>query len=303
MKENSSNIPGTRFIDPDILSRISNLELLARSVVEGFVSGLHKSPYKGFSVEFMEYRPYIPGDDPARIDWKVFARSDRLYIKEFEDETNTNCHVLLDVSNSMAYTSSKVNKFDYGAFLAASLSYFMIRQRDSVGLCLFDNEIINRIPAKSTPGHLHSILNTLENTQIGTKTGFGKPLHEMADSIKKRGFVVLISDLMEDPEQIIDGLKHFRFNGHEVIVFHILDPFEVSYSFKDLVELQDMETGEKILVSPETAKDIYLNNLNQFRDTIKKECGLLNVDYCPLITNKPLDFALFEYLGSRVKKT
>lgn len=291
-----------RFLDPEILSNITNLELLARTVVEGFITGLHKSPYKGFSVEFMAYREYMPGDDPARIDWKLYARSDRIYIKEFEDETNTKCHIMLDVSNSMAYTSSKVNKFQYGSFLAASLAYFMIKQKDSVGLNLFDNEIITKIPPKGGTAHLHLILNTIENVKLGQTTSLKKPLHELADSIKRRGFVVIISDLLSDPDDLISGLKHFRFDGHEVILFHVLDPFEVTYMFKDMVELVDMETGEKLLVSPETAKDIYMYNLTKFRDKIKEETGLLGVDYQPIVTNQPLDIALYNYLASRSRK-
>ncbi|MCP4725142.1 MAG: DUF58 domain-containing protein [bacterium] len=302
MKENIGNTVGTRFLDPEILSKISNLELLARTVVEGFVSGLHKSPYRGFSVEFMEYRPYIPGDDMARIDWKLYARSDRLYVKEYEDETNTSCNILLDLSNSMGYTSSKINKYDYGSFLAASLAYFIIRQRDSVGLSLFDEKIIQRISPKSTTGHLYSILTTLENSKLGKHTAFGKPFHELADAIKRKRFIIVISDLLQEPEGLIDGLKHFRFDGHEVIVFHILDPYELNFQFNDIIELEDMETGEKVLVSPESAKEIYQKNLENFRKTVKKECGILGIDYYTLSTDKPLDFALFQYLSSRSQK-
>lgn len=291
-----------RFIDPEILSRISSLELLARHVVEGFIAGLHKSPYKGFSVEFMEYRPYIQGDDPKRIDWKLYGRTDRLYVKEFEEETNTTCHILADISNSMAYTSSRVTKLHYGFFLAASLAYFMIRQRDSVGLYLFDDKIVDRIPPKSSRGHLHTILNKLENTDLGMKTAMGKPFHDIADSIKKRGIVVIISDLLDDADDIINGLKHFCFDGNDLILFHILDPFETAYKFKDLVELEDMETGEKILLMPEAAREIYIYNLERFRNTLKKNCGLLGVDYLPITTDQPLDFALFQYLAGRSRR-
>ncbi|MFC1563393.1 DUF58 domain-containing protein [candidate division KSB1 bacterium] len=302
MKQNIGKTSGTRFLDPEILSKISGLELLARTVVEGFVSGLHKSPYRGFSVEFMEYRPYIPGDDMARIDWKLYARSDRLYVKEYEDETNTSCHILLDISNSMGYTSAKMNKFEYGSYLAASLAYFIIRQRDSVGMCLFDDKIVQRISPKSTTGHLYSILTSLENSELGKNTSFRKPFHELADAIKRKGFIIIISDLLEEPEGLIDGLKHFRFDGHEVIVFHILDPFELNYQFKDIIELEDMETGEKVLVSPESAKEVYTKNLEIFRDTVRKECGILGIDYKTISTDRPLDFALFQYLSSRSKR-
>jgi len=291
-----------RFIDPEILSRISNLELIARTVVEGFISGLHKSPYKGFSVEFMEYRPYIQGDDPRRIDWKLYARSDRLYVKEFEEETNASCHILLDISNSMGYTSVKLTKLEYSCYLAASLAYFMIRQRDSAGIYFFDDKIVNYIPPKSSRIHLHTVLNLIETVQLGMRTAVKKPFHDIAESLKKRGFVVIISDLLDDVTDIISGLRHFRFDGNEVIVFHILDPFETIYPFKDIMELEDMETGEKIIVMPEAAKQVYLYNLERFREELKKNCGLLKVDYVPIVTNQPIDFALYRYLAGRGKK-
>ena len=292
----------TRFINPEILSRISNMELLARNIVEGFISGLHRSPYKGFSVEFLEYRPYIPGDDPMRIDWKLYARSDRLFIKEFEDETNTCCHILLDISNSMEYASMHITKFQYGSILAASLAYFMIRQRDRVGLYFFDDQIRERIPARSTKGHLVTILNSIENIRPGTRTSMGKPFHELADSIKKRGIIIIISDLLEDPETIINGLKHFRFDGNDVIVFQILDPFELTFQFKDIVELEDMETSERIIIMSDEARETYLHNLERFKSILKNELGLLRIDYNILETSKPLDYALFQYLSKRSRK-
>ncbi len=288
-----------RFIDPEILSRISNMELLARHVVEGFITGLHESPYRGFSVEFLAYHHYIPGDDPMRIDWKLFARSDRLFVKDYEDETNTCCHILLDISHSMEYSSTHVTKFQYASILAASLAYFMIRQRDRVGLYFFDDQIRDRIPAKSTKGHLVSILHCLENTQCGAKTSMGRPFHELADSIKKRGIVVIISDLLEEPDIIINGLKHFRFSGNDVIVFHVMDPSELTFQFKDIVELEDMETYEKLVIMSEEARESYLENLEKFKHRMKNECGLLKIDYNILDTSKPLDFALFQYLSKR----
>ncbi|MFC1477008.1 DUF58 domain-containing protein [candidate division KSB1 bacterium] len=296
-----SNMP--RFLDPDILSKLSNIELLARTVVEGFISGLHKSPYKGFSVEFMEYRQYVPGDELKRIDWKLYARSDRLFVKEFEDETNTNCYILLDISQSMGYSTTKINKIDYGSYLAASLAYFMTRQRDSVGLYLFDNEIRDQLRPSSTSGHLNTILKTLEMSELGAESSMGKPFHSLAESIKKRGIVVIISDLLDDPDAIIDGLKHFNFKGNEVILFHILDPSELKFPFSDIVELEDMETGEKLLIMGDAARKIYQNNLDKFIEKIKRQCGVYGVDYSNFVTNQPLDFALFNYLAARAKKT
>ena len=292
----------TRFIRPEVLSRISNLELMARSVVEGFVSGLHRSPYKGFSVDFMEYRPYIPGDDLMRVDWKLFARTDRYFIKEYEDETNTRLNVLVDISHSMGYTSTGLTKLDYGFYLAASLAYLMIRQRDAVGLTLFDDKVVTRIPPRSTKGHLQTMLMHLEKAELGTHTELGKPLHELAEQHRQRGFMVVISDLLADADALIEGLKHFRFNGHEVLLFQILDPQEVHFDFKDVVEFEDLETGEKMLIEAESARTLYLDNFNHYRERLRKECGLLGVDYTLLTTDQPLDFALFNYLAARGKR-
>jgi uncharacterized protein (DUF58 family) len=292
----------TRFIQPDVLSRISSLELLARGVVEGFISGLHRSPYKGFSVEFMSYRPYIPGDDPLRLDWKLFAGTDRLYVKEFEDETNTRLNILVDISHSMGYGSGAVSKLEYGFFLAAALAHLIIRQRDAVGMALFDDKIVRQIPAKSSTRHLQTMMKMMEEAELGEKTALGKPLHELADQHRKRGFVVLISDLLDDPEAIIDGLRHFRFGGHEVLVSHIMDPQEVAFEFTDFVEFEDLETGETLLVSADAAREIYLENLEGFNTRLQEACGQLGVDYNRLTTDQPLDHALFNYLASRKRK-
>ena len=200
-------MPSTRFIDPAVLSRISNLELLARGVVEGFVTGLHRSPYKGFSVEFMSYRPYMPGDDLMHLDWKLFARTDRYYIKEFEDETNTALHILLDVSGSMDYASNGLTKRTYASYLAASLAYLATRQRDGVGVTFFDDRVHAHIPARSTKGHLQTILRHLEGAPSGGKTAIGKPLHKLAEQHRRRGFVALISDLLDEPEALMEQVR------------------------------------------------------------------------------------------------
>ena len=292
----------TNFIDPKVLSRISNLELLARGVVEGFVAGLHRSPYKGFSVEFMSYRPYMPGDDLMRLDWKLFARTDRYYIKEFEDETNTSVHILVDVSASMSYRSGAVSKRTYASYLAASLAYLVVRQRDGVGMTFFDDQIREHIPPRSTRGHLHTLLDFLASVPDGTRTEMGKPLHDLAERHRRRGFVILMSDLLDDASSIMDGLRHFRFQGHDVLVFHIMDPQELSFDFSDLVEFEDMETGETMLVAPEASREAYLENLELYKETLRRESGLLGVDYALLSTDQPLDFALFEYLSARSRR-
>lgn len=296
-------MPATRFIDPNVLSRISTMELRARSVVEGFVSGLHRSPYKGFSVEFMSYRPYIPGDDLMHLDWKLYARTDRYYVKEFEDETNTALRILLDVSGSMEYASDGLTKRTYASYLAASLAYLAIRQRDAAGITFFDEKIVEHIPPRSTRGHLHAILQYLETIGPGARTEVSKPLHELAEQQRKRGFVVLISDLLDDPDAIVDGLRHFRYQNHEVMVFHVMDPRELDFDFSDLVEFEDMETGDTMLVASEAVREAYLENLERFKATLRRECGLLNIDYALLPTDQPLDFALFEYLAARARRT
>ncbi len=302
MNNTTEQNTSTRFIDPEVLSKISNMELLARGVVEGFISGLHRSPYKGFSAEFLEYRPYTPGDDLMHVDWKLYLRSDRLFIKQFEDETNTICRILLDTSNSMAYASKDISKFKYALFLAASLAYFIIRQRDSVGISFFDDRLRETIPPKNTRGHLYNILTRLSNLQPSAASNLGKPFHELADSFKKRGFVIIISDLLDSPENIINGLKHFRFDGNNVIVFHIMDSFELSFQFNDIVELEDMETGEKMLLVAEEAREIYRENLERFLARMKQECALLGIDYHQFETSQPLDHALFRYLSRRSLK-
>lgn len=293
----------TRFIKPQILSKISNLELLARSVVEGFISGLHKSPYKGFSVEFMEYRPYIPGDNLMHVDWKLYARTDRFYVKQYEEETNTNLNILVDVSQSMGYQSNGLSKVRYSFYLAASLAYFMIRQQDAVGITFFDEDIVQQIPPGSSKAHLHTLLTHLDRAELGAASDFGKPLHALAEYQKQRSIVVIISDLLDEPENLVDGLKHFRFNGHEVILFHVMDPMELSFDFDDLAQFEDLETGEEMLIVPEAMREAYLENLENFRAALRKQCGQLGIDYTLLSTDKPLDFALFEYLAARQRTT
>ena len=299
MEPSAANRPATRFIQPQVLTRIANLELLARAVVEGFVAGLHKSPYKGASVDFMEYRPYLPGDDPRHIDWKLYARSNRYYIKEYEAETNTTLHLLVDVSQSMGYASSAgPTKLTYSSYLAAALAYLMVQQRDAVGLTLFDDDLAGRLPPRSSKAHLHALLTFLEQAELGAQTAIGAPLHRLAEQQTERGIVVLISDLLDDPDAIADGLKHFRHGGNEVIVFHVLDPQEVAFELGDTVELEDMETGEKMLVDPQ-ARTLYQKRLAAYRAALEKACGALGADYTLVTTDQPLDFALMEYLMAR----
>lgn len=302
-----------RFLDPEILSKISGMELRARTVVEGFLSGLHRSPFKGFSVEFAEYRQYTPGDDPRHIDWKVFARSDRYYVKEFEEETNLHCHILLDLSGSMAGTSGKIptmpanagrlSKFEYATYLAASLAYFIFQQRDAVGFVAFDQEIRLHIPAKVRPGHLHHILTELENLRPSTnRKDDPQLLHQVAESLRRKGMIILISDLFCEVEPLARALEHLRFRGHDVIIFQILDEFELKFDFSQMTRFIGLEGELPILALPQAMRDRYLKNLQTHLETLRYICGVNRVDYTLLTTNQPLDFALRAYLAARSGK-
>lgn len=278
------------------------MELRARTVVEGFISGLHRSPYRGFSSEFAEYREYTPGDDVRFIDWKMFARSDRFYVKQFEEETNLGCMILLDVSASMEYAGDSVSKIEYASYVAASLGYLIFRQRDGVGLMLFDQEIKRYIPARNKKGHLLSVLQSLEDLETGQETDLSLPLHQIAERLNKKGMIILISDLLDDPESVVRGLQHFRFKGHDVILFHIMDETEISFPFKNATKFIDMEGSAQFVAIPSLVRETYLQNLNAHLDTFKKECSRLKIDYHILNTAKPIDFALFSYLAYRSGK-
>jgi uncharacterized protein (DUF58 family) len=287
-----------RFLDPAVLARLGTLELKARTIVEGFLSGLHRSPLKGFSVEFAEYRQYLPGDDLSTIDWRVYARTDRYYVKKFEEETNLDCHLLLDVSASMGY-GKQVTKLQYGCMLAASLAYLMNRQRDAVGLTAFDDAIVEMLPPGARPGHLRSILLTLDRVKLGARTDVSKPMHLLADAMAKRGMVVVISDLLDDPARIVDGLRHFRFRGTDVIVFHLLDRDELTFPFERPSRFRDVEGGGELLAVPSLVRQQYLDALNAALDHFKRELTSAGIDYRVVDTSQPLDFALSAYLSTR----
>jgi uncharacterized protein (DUF58 family) len=289
-----------RFLDPAVIARLGTLELKARTIVEGFLSGLHRSPFKGFSVEFAEYRQYLPGDDLSSIDWKVYARSDRYYVKKFEEETNLDCYILLDVSRSMGYGRREgMTKLVYGQMLAASLAYLMNRQRDAVALTTFDESIVTMMPPSARPGHLRSLLVTLDRVALGTRTDVSKPLHVLADAIAKRGMVVLISDLLDDPERVVDGLRHFRFKGTDVVVFHVMDPDELTFPFERASKFRDMEMGDELMAVPSVVRGSYLEELERVLAAYKQELGSVGIDYKLLNTSEPLEFALMSYLSNR----
>ena len=292
-----------RFLDPAVIARLGSMELKARTVVEGFLSGLHRSPYKGFSVEFAEYRQYLPGDDLSTLDWKVYARSDRHYVKKFEEETNLDCHVLLDISASMAYRGgAAMTKVEYGSVLAASLAYLMHRQRDATGLIEFDDRIRGRLPASARPGHLHAILLALEKVAPGAKSDVGRPLHQLADALGKRSLVVLISDLLDDPDNIVRGLKHLRFRGTDVIVFQVLDPHEIQFPFRGAARFTDVESDDVVTADPDRVRESYLEAMASLRSSYEKELRGAGIDFLSLDTSKPLDFALLAYLDTRAKR-
>jgi uncharacterized protein (DUF58 family) len=294
---------GLRYLDPAVIARLGTMELRARTIVEGFLSGLHRSPYKGFSVEFAEYRQYLPGDDLSTLDWKVYARSDRFYVKKFEEETNVDCHVLLDTSASMGYASKgAVTKLAYGSFLAGALAYLMTRQRDAVGFIAFDDRIVERLPASARPGHLRSVLLALDRLQLGRQSDVSRPLHQLADTILKRSMAVLISDLLDDPAAVIRGLKHLRFRGTDVIVFHVLDRDELTFPFDRATKFRDLESEAEVLAVPAVVREEYLKAVQDLCAVYERELRLAGIDYVRLDTSEPLDFALASYLSSREKR-
>ena len=315
---------GRTFLDPAILARIGNLELIAKFVVEGFISGLHKSPYHGFSVEFSQYRQYMPGDDTKHIDWKAYARTDRYYIKQFEEETNLNCYLLLDTSESMMHPMAeaetddattegaatgqpRLTKLRYSSFLIASLAYFMAKQRDAVGFAYFDDTLHQYLPARSSTSHLHSILLTLETLQTTKSTRMGTPLHQIAERLTKRGLILFISDLYdENHEEVIAGLEHLRYEGHEVIVFHVLAQQELEFadfaagrSSEALIRFIDAESDAEIITTPQAIRESYLSNFNNFLDTYRLALRQADIDYNVITTATPIDLALASYLAKR----
>jgi uncharacterized protein (DUF58 family) len=295
-----TNIPqSTRFIDPQTLTRIASLELIARTVVEGFISGLHRSPHLGFSVNFAEYRSYRPGDDIRKIDWKVYGRTDRFFVKEYEGETNTGIHLILDCSRSMTYSSRGVTKLEYGQFLAASLGYFAFKQRDAVGFISYDDDIVDYIPARGSIGHLNTVLHAIERARAGEKTDFVNSLVKVSDRIRRRGIVVVISDLYEEPQKVMSGLRHLAFRGNDVIVFQILDPNELRFDFPDAAQFVDMETRSEMHVIPDYIRQEYRKILQNQIAQYEKECRKDRMDFMLIDTSQPLDSALFGYLTRR----
>ena len=297
-----SAVAGARFLDPAVLARIRDLELMARTVVQGFVNGLHRSPYLGVSVDFAEHRPYMPGDDIRRIDWRLFARSDRFYVKEFEADSNSNFLLLLDVSRSMRFASGSVSKLDYGRCLAACLAYFARGQRDRVGLVTFDREVVDFVPPAAK--HLDVVLHTLD--RIPEREGRGElrePLLRAAESSHRRGILVLISDLYEDPEAALKAVRALQHKGSDLIVFQVLDPAELDFPYETAANYEDLETGERMPIVPEYVRVQYKRLVQEHIATLARLFGENRIDHALLDTRTPLDVALFRYLSRRERLT
>lgn len=290
------------FIDPSTLMRIKSLELRAKVVVEGFFAGLHRSPYHGFSVEFSEYRQYTPGDDLRYLDWKVFARSDRYYIKRFEDETNLRCHLLVDMSRSMGFGSLGYDKADYARTAAATLAYFLATQRDAVGLVTFDERIVEYLPARYRPGHMHRLMLCLEHALAGAGTNLEAPIEQIITTVTKRGLIVLISDLLAPMTTLAANLRYLRSRGHEVVLLRVLDPTEIHFSFDSPSMFFDVESGQNRYVDPSSARRDYLSRFEEHAASIKRICGDLGIDLYQISTDRPLELTLFDFMSARLRR-
>ena len=294
--------PNRALIDPQALMRIKSLALRAKVVVQGLYSGLHRSPYHGFSVEFSEYRRYTPGDDPRYIDWRLFARSDRYYIKRFEDETNLRCHLLVDMSRSMGFGSLDYTKAQYATTLAATLAYFLSTQRDAVGLIAFDEEIREYLPARYRPGHLHRLMVALERSLAGKATDITAPLERVARTVTRRGLIVLISDLLAPIENLKTNLGFLTTRGHDVVLLRVLDPQEIDFSFEQPALFHDLESDRRMYVDPETARQSYQQRFRQHESGVEQACRDLGVDYFRMVTDQPLELGLFDLLHARMRR-
>ncbi len=297
--------PGpARFLDPEVLARIGSLELLARAVVEGFIAGLHRSPFTGFSTEFTEYRQYNPGDDLRYLDWRLLGRTDRYFIKKYRADTNTQCHLLVDTSASMRYASDgRVAKLQYAQFLAAALAHLVARQQDAVGLVAFGDKVHTHVPARNRTGHMRTIYGQLSMLEAGGESSISAALHETADRLARRGLVVVISDFYDRPETLSEAFRHLRFKGHDIIVFHVLDKNEMDFNFDDAVLLlEDAETAEQMPVLPDVIAGGYRERIAAHVEEMRQCAAANRVDYELVTTDQPLDFALFSFLSRRAGK-
>jgi uncharacterized protein (DUF58 family) len=295
--QESHALPGARFVDPTVLSRIGNLELLARTVVDGFINGMHRAPFFGASVDFAEHRGYVPGDDIRRVDWRVYARTDKYYVKQYEADTNTNFTVLFDVSRSMSFATGPVTKLEYGCYLAACLAFMAQRQRDRVGLITFDSDIVDHVPPSAK--HFNVVLHTLDRAKAERPGNLRVPLTKMAEFFKRRGIVALISDLYDDPDAILDAVRPYSMLGNDLMIFHVLDPAEIDFTFDDASSFEDLETGEQVPVVPASFAKQYRQLIREHVDALTTKCSEHRIDYTLINTSRPLDEALFRYLSTR----
>lgn len=289
-------------LDPRTLAKLKGLHLRAQHIVEGYVAGLHRSPYHGFSIEFAEHREYAPGDDLRYVDWKVFGRTDKFYLKQYDDETNLICHIVLDVSESMRYRgpNAHLSKFEYAQSAAAALAWLVLQQQDAIGLVTFDEQIRASVRASSNPSHLQQIFQVLESAPLAGETAAGPIFHELAERMKKRSVVVILSDLFDDLDSIMAGLKHFRHRRHDVIVFHVLDPAELDFSFSRPTIFQGLEQMPKVTADPRSLRRAYVKEIEEYLRTLKIGCRRIGIDYQQLRTDRPLDTALSGYLATRM---
>ena len=298
----TSNTSGSKYLDSKTLDKIKRLDVRARLVVEGFITGQHRSPYNGFAIEFAAHREYAPGDDLRHIDWKVWSKTDRLYIKEYEEETNLKCHLIVDCSKSMRYgEKTGWSKFDYAATCAASLGYMMQQQQDAVGMVLFSNKIDKNLKTSSHPSHLKLLLHELEQTEPDDKTDVSDPFLALAAQIRRRGMVVLFSDLFLDPDELGKSLNQFRLRRHEVIVFHVMHHDELEFPFQDNTLFKGMEVEAELHTEPRALRKSYMQSVENYMNRIKKVCAVAGIDHVLLDTSKPLDGVLSSYLNFRAK--
>lgn len=287
------------FLKPEIISKLSTMELRAKMVVEGFLAGLHKSPFHGFSVEFAEFRQYLPGDEIKKLDWKAYAKTGKFYIKKFEDETNLISNLIIDNSASMGFASGGISKLRYASYIASAISYLSIKQRDAVGITFIDEKINFSLKPVATNSQLKRILTELENIKPSNETNLANILHNLTDKLNRKGLVIILSDLLDEENKMINALKHLRFNKHEVVVFHILDPVELDFTFSGDLNFIDMENKKNLKTNAFQIKKSYKNELNRFINFYKKECLNQNIDYVLLNTKTPFDISLTKYLDKR----
>ncbi|MBC7856754.1 MAG: DUF58 domain-containing protein [Pirellulaceae bacterium] len=291
-------------LDPRTLAKLKGLHLRARHIVEGYVSGLHRSPYHGFSIEFAEHREYAPGDDLRYVDWKVYGRTDKYYLKQYEDETNLLCYLVLDVSESMTYRSSPaaLSKLEYAQALAASVAWLVLEQQDAAGLVTFDSQIRTLLRPASNSSHLKQMIQVMETAVPGKRTAAGPIFHELAERLKKRGVVMIFSDLFDNVKSLLAGLKHFHHRRHDVVLLHVLDPAELDFPFQRPTQFQGLEEFPDVMTDPQALRRAYLKELGAFQQSLREGCRTMNMDYELMRTDRPLDAALRSFLAGRMAR-